>query len=234
MFREIYYAFSLTKRATTVHKTHPLLKLSGLLIVFLVAVLSHIKLLLIIILINLVEALISESLDNLYRTIRGLLLPILLIGFFASIFYNIYRAIEIILRVIAIAWAFSLFAATTPPSELSISLERIGLPTKVVIIPELALKVIPYIAIDIQQTLESLILRKEVKPAKPFPKGISKALAVIILSGIKRSYALAEALLAKFYGIAGKRTNIYDYKVTSYGIAQLLVKISLIILLLLQ
>ena len=233
MFRELYYAFSLIRRETIVHRTHPLLKFLGLVILFIAATFSNLELLTIILVIDIIEASLSRALDTLYRTIRALLLPIALIGFFATILYNVYRALEIVFRIIGVSWAVAIFAATTSPSEFSVALEKLGFPLKLVIIPELSFKVIPYVARDIQQTLEALTLRKEIATARPFPRGISKALAVIILSTIKRGHALAEALLAKFYGFAPKRTNIYDYGVTVYGVLQLIIKASLILLLIL-
>jgi len=229
MLRDIYYAFAIRKISSPVHNAHPLTKFLGLIIVIIASSLASLSFLLLLLLLTIGEVLIAKSTSRLCRITRALTIPTLIIGFFSYIVYGLIRTIEIVLRLFIVAFSVTLFMSTTSPTELAQAFEKIGLPTSLAIIPELALRLIPFMAIDAQDSINSLILRNEVKISKPLPKGLVKVLAAIILSAIKRAEILAEALMAKYLGYSKRRTIIYSFRITPYDAVQFIIKLSLLI-----
>ncbi len=232
VLRNLSYAFHFRRENSVAEITHPILKLVGLLITIIIAVSANVSNLMILLIIILIEALYIRRIRNIFEISKAMMFPLFFVGFFALILYGITKALELILRLLVIGYAIIIFMTTTLPSELAQVFESIGIPRKIIIIPELALRVIPYIASDTQQAIESLLLRKEIK-LSPIPRGISKVFAAVIMSAVKRSNFLAEALLAKHY-FQGKGTKFYEFKITVYGIIQLVVKILFLIVIMLS
>lgn len=228
--RAIYYAFVTRRKDTCIHKAHPLLKIIGSIIILTNIALSNIQWLIIILLILLIEAKLGRVLMNLAWTIRGAWSLLLMLSITSYILYSADYTVTLIFRVITASFAISIFISTTTPSDLSQSLEKIGIPAKLCAIPELSIRLIPYIANDAQESLEGMMLRGEVKPGFLLPRGITKALATIIHSAIKRSESLTEALVAKFFGYSNKRTYIDELKVNKYSVTQLFIKTLMLIL----
>ena len=228
--RSIYQAFVTRRRNTCLHKAHPLLKLLGTLIILISIALSNIQWLILILLLLIIEAKLGKVTMNLIWTIRGAWSLLVILFTMSLVLYSINYAITLIMRVIAASFSISIFASTTTPSDLSQSLEKVGIPTKICAIPELSLRVIPYIANDAQESLEGMMLRGEVRPGFLLPRGITKALATIVHSAIKRSESLTEALIAKFFGYSNKRTYIDELYVNKYSVAQLVLKILILAL----
>lgn len=222
--RSIYNAFVVRKKDTCLHREHPLLKLFGILIILAAVSLSNIEWLLLILLILIVEAALGKVVRNLIWTIKGAWSLLIILFIMSSVLYSLNYSIVLILRIISATFAISVFASTTLPSDLAQSLEEMGISSKLSAIPELSIRIIPYIAKDAQESLEGMMLRGEVKPAFLIPRGITKALATVVHSALKRSESLTETLVAKFFGYSGKRTYLEPLKITPYSILQLLVK----------
>jgi len=228
--RAIHYAFVTRRKDTCIHNAHPLLKLMGSTLILVSIALSNIQWLILILLILLIEAELGKVLMNLVWTIKGAWSLLLIISVTSYILYSVHYSITLITRVITASFAISIFVSTTAPSDLSQSLEKIGVPAKLCAIPELSIRLIPYIANDAQESLEGMMLRGEVKPRFLLPRGITKALATIIHSAVKRSESLTEALVAKFFGYSNKRTYIDELQINKYSVVQLFVKVLILVL----
>lgn len=228
--KSLYYAFITRRKDTCLHRAHPLLKLLGSIFLLVSIAISNLPWLIIILLILLIESVLGRSLRNFFRTIIGAWSLILMLFLMAFVLYSLIYAVTIVMRVITAAFTMSIFVSTTTPSDLAQSLEKIGLPAKISAIPELSIRIIPYIAKDTQESLEGMMLRGEIKPGFILPRGITKALATIIHSALKRSESLTEALVAKFFGYSDKRTYLNELHFTSYSITQLVLKALILIL----
>jgi len=102
------------------------------------------------------------------------------------------------------ALAFSFFFVVTNPSDLTRVLEKLRIPTRVAILPALALMMVPRVAKDAEDTFETLALRGEIKGF--FIKWLPKALAIFIASVLYRSDFLAQSLYYRGFLIQ-KRTH---------------------------
>jgi energy-coupling factor transporter transmembrane protein EcfT len=147
----------------------------------------------------------------LFRNIKGALsilwalLPIIvvlgLITYFFSGWIIMYR---VLMRLLVGGLGFSLFFSLTNPSDLTRSFEKIKIPSKIAMIPSLALMMIPRIAKDAEDTFTTLRIRGEIKGI--FLRWLPKVLAIFIASVIYRSEFLAQSLYFKGFGIQ-KRTH---------------------------
>ena len=226
---ELYRAFIPSGKKTILHRGNPVFKLMGLVLVTIAVSLSNIYYLVFLTLLVIIEAKLADVTRRLIKAIKGIYIPILIIGSISFVLYGFWRTIEIIMRIFVMVFTVVVFLSTTTPVELSQSLEKLGLPASITMIPELSIKLIPFMIADSQNAINALILRGEIKPRRFIPKGITKMLAIIILSSLKRAELLAEALAAKFFGASHKRTILYDFTINIYDVLQLLIKILILV-----
>ncbi|MEX0568417.1 MAG: energy-coupling factor transporter transmembrane protein EcfT [Candidatus Njordarchaeota archaeon] len=221
--------FIVEEKNTPVHQAHPLLKLIGTIILFVAIFMADIFMLLIILIIETVEAVIGRVLKNILSFIWGIKSFLILIAIVSLLLYSPPRAISIILRIIDGTIIIILFVITTNHTKLMMALEQIHVPSSIIMGIQLALRSIPLISKDAEEATEALILRRELRVGFPI-RGITTLLAVIILSAIERAECLAEALTAKYFGATKKRTYITEIKYTPYSIIQVAIKIMLLAL----
>jgi len=231
LFRDLYSALAVKKLDTPVHKAHPLFKSFGLILIFVISVTADQLILIITLVIVLLEMKIGHVLYRIKKLVRSMFLPIMLISIMTYLFYGLMRTIEIIIRINIIAFSTMLFIATTAPFELSQMLEKYGFPSKFSIITELSLKMIPMVLKDAEDAYVALYLRGEIGASRFSFKGIIKILAILIAIALRRSNYLIEALMAKYYGAVKKRTILYDFRVNTYSVVQLIAKFCLLVLL---
>ncbi len=229
-FRALYYAFSVRRKNTPLHNTHPILKMIGLILYVIIVAIANIEWLFLLILIPFIEAIVGKVVKNIILVLRGAWIALIILFIMAFILYSPIYAILLLLRLIGGGWAIAVFLATTYPSDLSQGLERMRVPANICLIPELTLRVIPFIARDTQEAIEGMILRGEVRMSKVFPRGLVKALAAVIHSALKRAEHLSEALMAKFVGYSPKRTYLKPIRITFFSVLQLAYKIILLYL----
>lgn len=146
-----------------------------------------------------------------FRNIRGslsilwALSPIIVIvGGLSFAFGGWVILYRVLMRILIGGLGFSLFFTLVNPSDLTRSFEKIKIPTKIALIPSLALTMIPRIAKDAEDTFSTLKIRGEIKGF--FLRWLPKVLAIFIASIIYRSEFLAQSLYFKGLGIQ-KRTH---------------------------
>ena len=225
IFRSIYYGLALRDKDTIIHRCNPLLKLVGLVIYIAgVSLTKNLVLLLFASLIPYCELVLSKSYKEIIMLLRGIIIPIFFLTFISYLFYGLLWAVALVTRIILITVMVSIFSVTTTPSKLSQGLERLGVPIRYSMIPALTIRLIPLVAKDAQETIDSLVLRGEIKARYFIPKGIYKAIAILIASSLRRARYISEALATKFWGAYDSRSHLYQLKVTKYDIFSILLK----------
>jgi energy-coupling factor transporter transmembrane protein EcfT len=136
--------------------------------------------------------------------LRAIIPLLIFLGGFSFIFGGPIQAFLVVLRLLVGAFSCSLFFAVTNPSDLTRILEKCKIPTRWALLPSLALTMVPRVAKDAEETLETLAFRGEISGF--FLKWLPKVLAIFVASVLYRSEFLAQSLY--FRGLAiQKRTH---------------------------
>ena len=146
-----------------------------------------------------------------FKNIRGslsilwALLPIIIfLGGLTYLFGGWEIMYRVLMRLLVGGLGFSFFFSIVNPSDLTRSFEKLKIPTKIALIPSLALMMIPRIAKDAEDTFTTLKIRGEIKGF--FLRWLPRVFAVFIASIIYRSEFLAQSLYFKGLGIQ-RRTH---------------------------
>ncbi|MCK4845616.1 MAG: hypothetical protein KAS95_08075 [Candidatus Heimdallarchaeota archaeon] len=126
---------------------------------------------------------------------------------------------RVLMRLIIGALGFSLFFAITNPSDLFRALEKIRFPSKIAIIPSLALTMAPRIAKDAEETYNTLEIRGEIKGF--FLRWLPRMLAIFVASLLYRSEYLAHSLYYRGFSIQ-KRTHYKKQRFTKVDFFRIL------------
>jgi len=223
-------AFMTERKDTPLHRSHPLLKLIGTVLLFFVIALSNDLGLIITALIYItLECFVGRIIRNITSFIYSMRWFIFTISLLLFILYEPLRAIIILAKIFAGTITIFAFILSTNYTDLMYSLEKIRVPQGILLPTQLALRTIPLLSKDALEASEALVLRKELRPSI-FPRGITSLLALVVSMAILRAECLGEALAAKYYGVAKKRTYLRRPKVTAYSIIQLAIKLILLII----
>lgn len=177
-----------------------------------------------IILIGLLILILLENI--LFKNARGALslffaiIPLLFfLGLVTYLFGGLEQVFFVLIKILIGAFSFSLFFSITNPSDMTRALENIGIPSKIAIVPSLALMMSPRIGKDAEETFNTLMLRGEIKGS--IFRWLPKVLAIFVASILYRSEFLAHSLFYRGYGLM-KRTHYKEVKMTLKDIFRLL------------
>jgi len=169
----------------------------------------------------------------LFKNIRGslsilwALLPIIIfLGGLTYLFGGWEIMYRVLMRLLVGGLGFSFFFSIVNPSDLTRSFEKLKIPTKIALIPSLALMMIPRIAKDAEDTFTALKIRGEIKGI--FLRWLPRVLAIFIASVIYRSEFLAQSLYFKGLGIQ-KRTHYRKVQFRWVDLIRILIWTSFII-----
>jgi energy-coupling factor transporter transmembrane protein EcfT len=207
MLRRIYQGFSYHPDAIRVH---PLIGLIILGLQFLFLIISNnFQVLIPLLSLILLENLLYGNFRGIISLFRAMLPLLLLLGGLTFFFGGWQLAILLVFRLLVGALSCSFFFAVTNPSNLARFLEDCGVPTKLALLPALALTMVPRIAKDAEETFDTLALRGEIQGF--FLKWLPKTLAIFVASVLYRSELLAQSLHFRGLGIQ-KRTHYQKNK----------------------
>jgi len=227
--RKLSETFIVRRKDTPIHNTHPLLKMFGATFLFVAIIIGNLQAIIVVFIIVMIESAIAKVLRNIAMFLWSIRIFLITMGILAFIFYTPLVATVILMRVITGGIIVACFILTTDNMDLAQALEGIKVPQKIIMATQFALRMIPLISKDATESAEALILRGEVSP-RFIPQGITTMLALIIANAMERAQYLAEALEAKYFGIAKKRTYIRKLKITKYGVIQLIIKMMVVIM----
>ena len=132
------------------------------------------------------------------------------------------------LRFLALMTTFSLFFLTTSPDKLSLALESMRIPYEYCFAFTTAIRFIPIIASEAQAIADAQRSRGLELDRGNLMERFRKYIPILtplIVSAIRRSMELAEAMESRAFGASERRTNLYTLKLrpADYAAAALLV-----------
>jgi energy-coupling factor transport system permease protein len=239
----IFEGFRFRNSSSPIHKIDPRSKFVYVCIIFVVALLfQNLIPLLVVFFIQIPFIIIAKIEREWIRSMKGAaMFAIIIFGTnLASLyFYGVYESLPFILeralamtaRFIVLVESFSIFFLTTSPDLLGLALEESGVPYEICFAFTTAVRFVPVIAEEAQTITDAQKSRGLELEGGNFIKRIRKYIPILIpliVSSIKRSLELAEAMESRAWGATKKRTNLYSLKMGKKD--YILLTLSLVIL----
>jgi energy-coupling factor transport system permease protein len=145
---------------------------------------------------------------------------------------DIEYASAMTLRFVVLVESFSVFFLTTSPDHLGLALEQSRIPYEFCFAFTTAVRFVPVLAEEAQTIMDAQKARGLELEKGNFLKRIRNYIPVLIpliISAIRRSLELAEAMESRAWGAIKKRTNLYVLRIRRAD--YLLISISILILL---
>jgi energy-coupling factor transport system permease protein len=217
-FRKVY---------SPIHNLDPRMKFFYVCVIFVVAILfSQLLVLLALFIMPLPFVLLAGVQKEWLRSLRGaaFLATFIFIVNIASTFLtsgnvltvvNIESAVAMTLRFVVLVESFSVFFLTTSPDHLGLALEQTRVPYEFAFAFTTAVRFVPVLAEEAQTIMDAQKARGLELEKGGFLKRIRNYIPILIpliVSAIRRSLELAEAMESRAWGATKKRTNLYELK----------------------
>ncbi|MFX1506544.1 MAG: energy-coupling factor transporter transmembrane component T family protein [Promethearchaeota archaeon] len=186
--RRVYQGF--LYRPAALH-VHPFIGILILGIQFLLLLITNIPTLFFLLILVICENIVFRNTRGSISLLRAIIPLLIFLGLVTFVFGGLIQATLVVFRLLIGALAFSFFFVVTNPSDLTRVLEKLRVPSRVAILPALALMMVPRVAKDAEDTFETLALRGEIKG---IIRWLPKTLAIFIASVLYRSEFLAQSL----------------------------------------
>ena len=219
--------FKFTKLDTPIHNLDPRSKFLLILGFFATALMfTNIFVLLVVILSQIPIVLMAKTVKRWIQSMRGGLIYAGFI-FVANLIFGtpLVQSVAFGIRFLGVVSAFSLFFMTTSADDLGLALEKIHAPYAIAFTFTTAVRLVPTMAIDAQTVVDAQRSRGLELDKGNFMKRIRNYVPILIpliISAIRRSVELAEALEARGFGATEKRTSIATLKMHSADYAVIL------------
>jgi energy-coupling factor transport system permease protein len=128
---------------------------------------------------------------------------------------SLENAVAMTLRFIVLIESFSIFFLTTSPDHLGLALEQTHVPYEFTFAFTTAVRFVPVLAEEAQTIMDAQKARGLELERGNFLKRIRNYIPILIpliVSAIRRSLELAEAMESRAWGATKKRTNLYVLK----------------------
>jgi len=217
-FRRVY---------SPIHNLDPRIKFVYVCVVFVAAILfGEIIPLIALFLLPIPFVLLAGVKKEWLRSLRGALFLAVFIfvvnilsNFFTSGYMLTALAVEtsaaMTLRFVVLVESFSVFFLTTSPDHLGLALEQTRMPYEFAFAFTTAVRFVPVLAEEAQTIMDAQKARGLELEKGGFLKRIRNYVPVLIpliVSAIRRSLELAEAMESRAWGATKKRTNLYTLK----------------------
>jgi len=144
---------------------------------------------------------------------------------------NLESATAMTLRFIVLVESFSVFFLTTSPDHLGLALEQTHVPYELVFAFTTAVRFVPVLAEEAQTIMDAQKARGLELERGNFLKRIRNYIPILIpliVSAIRRSLELAEAMESRAWGATKKRTNLYVLKMHKGDVVLIAITIGII------
>jgi energy-coupling factor transport system permease protein len=141
-------------------------------------------------------------------------------------------ASAMLLRFLVLVESFSVFFLTTSPDHLSLALEQSHVPYEFTFAFTTAVRFVPVLAEEAQTIMDAQKARGLELERGSFMKRIRNYIPILIpliVSAIRRSLELAEAMESRAWGAAKKRTNLYVLKMRRGDLVLIIISVILLI-----
>jgi energy-coupling factor transport system permease protein len=145
---------------------------------------------------------------------------------------NVEYAAAMTLRFVVLVESFSVFFLTTSPDHLGLALEVSRVPYEFAFAFTTAVRFVPVLAEEAQTIMDAQKARGLELEKGNFLKRIRNYVPVLIpliVSAIRRSLELAEAMESRAWGATKKRTNLYALKLHRGDFALLAITIGVLV-----
>jgi len=209
--------FKFTKLDTPIHNLDPRSKFFLIMGFFATALMfTNIFALLVVFLVQIPAVLMARTVKRWLQSMRGGAFYALFILVANLIFgTSLIQAIAFGIRFLGVVSAFSLFFMTTSADDLGLALEKIHAPYAIAFTFTTAVRLVPTMAVDAQTVVDAQRSRGLELDKGNLMKRIRNYIPILIpliISAIRRSVELAEALEARAFGATEKRTSIATLK----------------------
>lgn len=136
---------------------------------------------------------------------------------FSEHLYILERALALTLRFVVLVGSFSVFFLTTSPDHLGLALEQSHIPYEFSFAFTTAVRFVPVLAEEAQSIMDAQKARGLELERGNFIKRVKNYIPILIpliVSAIRRSIELAEAMESRGWGAKETRTNLYILKLT--------------------
>lgn len=147
--------------------------------------------------------------------------------------HNLEMAVALTLRFVVLVGSFSVFFLTTSPDHLGLALEQSHVPYEFVFAFTTAVRFVPVLAEEAETIMDAQKARGLELEGGNFLKRIRNYVPILIpliVSAIRRSLELAEAMESRAWGATKKRTNLYALKMHRGDFALVSITIGLVAL----
>ncbi len=234
-FRKVY---------SPIHSLDPRIKFIYVIVIFVIAIIFwQVIPLLILFFMQLPFVLLARVQKQWLRSLRGaaflatfiFLLNILatyISSGFVLLAFDFERAFALTLRFVVLVESFSVFFLTTSPDHLGLALEETRVPYEFAFAFTTAVRFVPVLAEEAQTIMDAQKARGLELEKGSLLKRIRNYVPVLIpliVSAIRRSLELAEAMESRAWGATKKRTNLYSLRLHRGDFALIAIIIGIII-----
>ncbi len=240
----VFDGLKFRKLYSPIHNLDPRMKFIYVIAIFIAAIaFSHVIPLIVLFLIQIPFVLLARVQKQWVRSLRGaafLATFIFVINIVTSFFtnnntltaFNIESALSMTLRFVVLVESFSVFFLTTSPDHLGLALEQTKVPYEFAFAFTTAVRFVPVLAEEAQTIMDAQKARGLELEKGGLLKRIRNYIPVLIpliVSAIRRSLELAEAMESRAWGATKKRTNLYLLKLHKGDYALLIITIIVLV-----
>jgi energy-coupling factor transport system permease protein len=239
----VFDGLKFRKVTSPIHNLDPRMKFVYVIAVFVAAIIfSAIIPLLILFAMQIPFVLLARVQKQWLRSLRGALFLALFI-FIVNVAGNFFtqgytvtavnweNAAAMTLRFVVLVESFSVFFLTTSPDHLGLALEQSHVPYEFSFAFTTAVRFVPVLAEEAQTIMDAQKARGLELEKGNFMKRIRNYVPVLIpliVSAIRRSLELAEAMESRAWGATKNRTNLYALKIRRGDLGLLLIIIGML------
>ncbi len=213
----VFEGFKFTKLSTPIHKMDPRAKFVLIMVIFAISLMYTNLLVLIVILLGQVPLIwLSKSIRRWAASMRGgLFLAVLIFVMNLITGSTLMYSLAMTVRFIALLSSFSIFFMTTSPDDLGLALEQAHVPYTLCFTFTTAVRLVPTMAVDAQTVVDAQRSRGLELDKGNLLKRVRNYIPILIpliVSAIRRSVELAEALESRGFGTNVKRGSLVVLK----------------------
>jgi len=226
----VFEGLKFRRVSSVIHRLDPRVKFFYVCVLFVMAVMfSELLPLILLFFVPLPFVLVAGVQREWLRSMRGALFLafiIFLFNFVFTYFFTQYPrapsaslleySFAMTLRFIVLVESFSIFFLTTSPDHLGLALEQSHVPYEFCFAFTTAVRFVPVLADEAQTIMDAQKARGLELERGNFIKRVRKYIPILIpliVSAIRRSLELAEAMESRAWGASEKRTNLYVLKI---------------------
>jgi len=242
----VFEGFRFRRVSSLVHRLDPRVKFFYVLVMFIVAVIfSELLPLTVLFFLQIPFVLVGGVQREWLRSLKGALLFAVMIFTFNFIFTFLYPPVyaqsaspieyplAMAVRFLVLVESFSVFFLTTSPDHLSLALEQSHVPYSFTFAFTTAVRFVPVLAEEAQTIMDAQKARGLELEKGSFLRRIRNYIPILIpliVSAIRRSLELAEAMESRAWGASEKRTNLYVLKLKRGDFILIVIAIAILLL----